>query len=75
MDIPCIYFLSNGRPYILTESSVLESWLSYCQSGKEFFLLRGGKIVTATNVQRLNFIDLSSIPVNEPVEIDDQINF
>ena len=61
MDIPCILFISNSRHYVITEDSVIASWPSRSDKESEIIQLNDGRIITANNVRRFNFIDISKI--------------
>ena len=73
MDIPCILFISNSRHYVITEDSVIAAWPSRSDKESETLQLNDGRIITATNVRRFNFIDISKI--ESLTAIDDGIVF
>lgn len=73
MDIPCILFISNSRHYVITEDSVIASWPSRFDKESEIIQLNDGRIITANNVRRFNFIDISKI--ESLTAIDDGIVF
>jgi len=73
MDIPCILFTSNSRHYVITEDSVIAAWPSRSDKESETLQLNDGRIITAKNVRRFNFIDIPKI--ESLTAIDDGIVF
>lgn len=73
MDVPCILFTSNRRRYVITEDSVLAAWPSRSDKDSEVFQLHDGRIISANNVQRFNFINIPNL--NDLTVIEDGIKF
>lgn len=64
---------AGHRHYVITEDSVIASWPSRSDKESEIIQLNDGRIITANNVRRFNFIDISKI--ESLTAIDDGIVF